>query len=257
MRRFCWLLIMAPGCRVKDTGDSGGDSGATGITWSLSGTATDFNFGTAAPEGTCIAAHALAGPLTDPYGSTTVQGEEGAFTIPGLTETPDDGMLLVLTACDSGAQLATTATRVGSARYLSVQDGDVVEDAVAWGLSAGFVAGMEQDLSDLGASSGGLVESGSLLGAALDADGLPLVGATVTGGDAWYLDVEPEDGGFFASETGGTNPATQPDASGLFLVPGAAGGAFTVQAEGLTFPTLQVGSVEGAILFAPIEPETE
>ena len=53
MRRFCWLLIMAPGCRVKDTGDSGGDSGATGITWSLSGTATDFNFGTAAPEGTC------------------------------------------------------------------------------------------------------------------------------------------------------------------------------------------------------------
>ena len=230
-------------------GASDGADGTEAITFTIEGTAVNFDNPTApAAEGLCVEILDPTNVLTggDPVViSETTVGAGGAYT---ATDVPvvSLGLFAQFRDCDGGADTVfPSANGISSGSYSDVSDGDTVGGLTHLVLTNGVAEGVQGSLVAAG-YTGDIAADGMVIGFLWDNARQPIDGAIMTCGSCvvYYADGDPSDGLF--TTAGSVNTGASVAGGGMFAVPSAQLTTYAPEAAGYTFSSSPLAALPAA-----------
>ncbi|MCK6526549.1 hypothetical protein L6R50_03010 [Myxococcota bacterium] len=175
----------------------------------------------------------------------------GAFSISGVDAGGATlGVLLIVD--DAADAYVATATGVPVSCYQGLPDGGTCADRTAFAITAVAHGSLVAGLNTAGWVGTSIVDVGSFVGFVQAADGSPLGGATVSGTGSptvYYADADLSSSPNDAFVTGvDPNVATDAAGGGLFVIPEAGIGSYSVDHPDHSFTSITAGSQPGTIL---------
>jgi hypothetical protein len=216
----------------------------TGIT--IEGHAVEFFTQAALPAGVCVSLLDPISMMTGGGGAALGVGETddvGAFSIAGVSERPQLGLLIRTASCTAGDPLFPSVSGVAAASYLSLDDGQILTGQTAFAISSSAASDIDASAT-IAAYVGTPSVEGMIVGLILDASGVPIAGASVVceACTVLYVDEDFSDGMF----TTGMDANTVTSVNGLFVLPSAAVGSYGANdGGGHTWQSFFAGSNPG------------
>lgn len=203
------------------------------------GTAANLLTGMPAEEGLCIHASdptaAITGGEIEILASAVI-GKNGSYLVENVSTTSMLGILMLVEDCDQTGSEMPTATGIALSSYSGLGEGDELSGIVSFTIDADSLSFVSASLAAEG-YTGDLTEDGALVGFVLDAQGVPVDDAVVTGHKDFPV--------YYLSETGFDGTSTSVLANSLFAVPAAPIFTYECEAEGYVFDSILAGSQTG------------